>query len=48
LAKAENKSISDINIQLKLLLQELKGMTGLYNTLKNATSVRQASDAFML
>lgn len=48
LAKAKNKSISDINIQLELLLQELKGMIGLYNTLKNATSVRQASDAFML
>lgn len=48
LAKAKNKSISDINIQLELLLQELKGMVGLYNTLKNATSVRQASDAFML
>lgn len=48
LAKAKNKSISDINVQLELLLQELKGMVGLYNTLKNATSVRQASDAFML
>ena len=48
LAKAKNKSISDIDIQLELLLKELKGMTGLYNTLKNATSVRQASDAFMI
>ena len=48
LAKAKNKSISDIDVQLELLLKELKGMTGLYNTLKNATSVRQASDAFMI
>ena len=48
LAKTKNKSISDIDIQLELLLKELKGMTGLYNTLKNATSVRQASDAFMI
>lgn len=48
LAKAKNKSISDINVQLELLLKELKEMTGLYNTLKNATSVRQASDAFMI
>ena len=48
LAKAKNKSISDIDVQLELLLKELKGMVGLYNTLKNATSVRQASDAFML
>ena len=48
LAKAKNKSISDINVQLEFLLQELKGMTGLYNTLRSATSVRQASDAFMI
>ena len=48
LAKTKNKSISDIDIQLELLLKELNGMTGLYNTLKNATSVRQASDAFMI
>lgn len=48
LAKAKNKSISDIDVQLELLLKELKGMTGLYNTLKNATSVCQASDAFMI
>ena len=48
LAKTKNKSISDIDVQLELLLKELKGMVGLYNTLKNATSVRQASDAFMI
>lgn len=48
LAKAKNKSISDINVQLELLVSELKNMTGLYNTLKKATSVKQASDAFMV
>lgn len=48
LAKSKNKSISDIEIQLDLLIQELKLMPNLYNLLKNAKSVKEASDAFMI
>lgn len=47
-AKQQHKSIGDLQMQLEFFLKELKGMTGLYNTLKNATSVKQASDAFMV
>ena len=44
-AKAHNKSIGDIDIQLAFLIQELNvNYPGVMNTLKNATSIREASD----
>ena len=47
-AKSKNKSIGDAGMQIEFLLKELKeGYSGVYNTLKSATSVRKASDAFM-
>ena len=44
-AKAHNKSIGDIDMQLAFLIQELNvNYPGVMNTLKNATSIREASD----
>lgn len=44
-AKAHNKSISDIDMQLAFLIQELNvNYPGVMSTLKNATSIREASD----
>lgn len=44
-AKAHNKSIGDIDMQLAFLIQELNvNYPGVMSTLKNATSIREASD----
>ena len=44
-AKAHNKSIGDVDMQLAFLIQELNvNYPGVMSTLKNATSIREASD----
>lgn len=44
-AKAHNKSIGDIDMQLAFLIQELNvNYPGVMSTLKNAISIREASD----
>lgn len=44
-AKAHNKSIGDIDMQLAFLIQELNvNYPGVMSTLKNTTSIREASD----
>lgn len=43
-AKAENKSIGDLDMQLGFLVQELSQYKGMDSTLKNAKSVKEASD----
>lgn len=44
-AKAHNKSIGDIDMQLAFLIQELNvNYPGVMSTLKNAASIREASD----
>lgn len=48
LAKQRNVSIDNIDMQLDFLIQELNQMPNLMNILKNASSVKQASDAFMI
>lgn len=48
-AKAEGKSIGDLEMQLDFLWKELsEGYKSILNTLKTATSVRQASDAVLV
>jgi len=47
-AKLKGASIGDIEIQLEFLWGELSEYCGLMSELKNATSVREASDAFLL
>ena len=47
-AKAANKSICDMQMQLDFLLKELQGYSAVMSVLKSATSVREASDIFML
>lgn len=48
-AKSKNKSIGDLEIQLDFMFKELNGSyKSVLNTLKYATSVKQASDAFMV
>ena len=49
-AKAKNKSIGDLEMQLEFLIKELKEeyTTSVYNVLKNATSLQQASDAVLM
>ena len=46
-AKAAGKSIGDLGMQLDFLWQELSGYTSLLKTLKNATSVEEASTAVL-
>ena len=46
-ANAAGVSIGDLGMQLCFLVQELKGYTGVWNKLINATSVRAASDAVL-
>ena len=46
-AKSAGKSIGDLSMQLGFLCKELTGYTAVLNTLKNATSVREASDAVL-
>lgn len=49
-AKAKNKSIGDLEMQLEFLIKELKEQfyTKVYSVLKNATSVQQTSDAVLM
>ena len=46
-AKSKNKSIGDEDMQIDFLIGELKGYTTVYNTIKNATSVKEASDVVL-
>lgn len=43
-SKTENKDISDMNFQLSFILSEIKTYKTVWNTLLNATSVKEASD----
>lgn len=49
-AKSKNKSIGDLNMQLEFLIKELKESytNSVYNVLKTATSVQQASDVVLM
>ena len=49
-AKSKNKSIGDLNMQLEFLVKELKESytNSVYNVLKNATSILEASNAVLL
>jgi len=47
-AKAANKSICDLQMQLDFLWKELQGYSAVMSVLKSATSVREASDIFMV
>lgn len=49
-AKSKNKSIGDLTMQLEFLVKELKEnyTNSVYNVLKTATSVQQASDAVLM
>lgn len=49
-AKSKNKSIGDLNMQLEFLVKELKEdyTNSVYNVLKNAKSVLEASNAVLL
>jgi hypothetical protein len=46
--KAYGSSIGDLDMQLGFLWQELQGYSGVMKVLKNAKSVREASDAILL
>ena len=43
-AKKVKKSIGDLDMQIDFLISELKGYTTVYNAIKNAKSVKEASD----
>lgn len=47
-AKKNNKSIGDFTMQCEYLWIEMQGYKSMMNTLNAATSVRQASDVFLL
>lgn len=49
-AKSKNKSIGDLQMQLEFLVKELKESytNSVYNILKTATSIQQASDAVLM
>ena len=47
-ARRIGKSVGDVDAQLEFLWAELQGYPGVLETLRNAASVREASDAFML
>lgn len=49
-AKLKNKSIGDLQMQLEFLIKELKESyaNSVYNVLKTATSVQEASDAVLM
>lgn len=49
-AKSKKKSIGDLEMQLEFLIKELKTSytNSVYNILKNATSVQQASDVVLM
>ena len=44
----QGKSIGDLKVQLDFLLKEIQGYTSVWNTLRTAASVREASDAVLL
>lgn len=46
-AKQCGASIGDLQMQLEFLVRELQGYTTVWNTLKSATSVREASDVVL-
>lgn len=46
--KSLGVSIGDLNGQLRFLVSELKNYTEVYNTLKTATSVKEASDSVLI
>lgn len=47
-AKSNNKSIGDLEMQLNFLYEELStSFTGVLSTLRNATSIKQASDSVL-
>lgn len=46
-AKANNKSIGDLDMQLEFLWKELQEYKAVFETLKKATSVREASDCVL-
>lgn len=46
-AKAANKSIGDLQMQLDFLWKELQGYKNVMNVLKNAKSIREASDVIL-
>lgn len=46
-AKAKNKSIGDLEMQLEFLVQELSGYKSVYKKLINAKTIREASDAVL-
>ena len=45
--KARNLSIADLDGQIDFLIEELKGYKTVYSVLKNANSVKEASDAVL-
>lgn len=47
-AKAQKKSIGDLNMQLGFLWQEMQGYKSMMTVLKSAKTVREASDVFLL
>lgn len=47
-AKSVNKSIGDLNMQLDFLIEELKSYKVVYNAIRYAKSVREASDIIVL
>ena len=49
-AKSKNKSIGDLEMQLEFLIKELKESytNSVYNVLKNASSIQEASDAVLM
>ena len=46
-ARARGASIGNLDMQLDFLIEEIKGYTGVWSALINATSVREASDAVL-
>lgn len=46
-AKKVNKSIGDEDMQVDFLISELKGYTNVFNTIKSAKSVKEASDVLL-
>lgn len=46
-AKAHNKSIGDLEMQLDFLYQELQRYKTVFSTIKNAKSIREASDCVL-
>jgi len=46
-ARVRGTSIGDLDMQLDFLIEEIKGYTGVWSALINATSVRVASDAVL-